>query len=358
MRDAPENYRCHSAVGAEAFFEVAWEKGCRALDAGAGVSEWWCDIGGFRVRMRLGRAMAGRLLEAFAHLRIAPLGSWDLEICAWDSVSSGVPMPAPPWGKEDYGRRGEIRGFNDARFMTAFDHGGGTLSLLDRSGGRAIFWTRDGERLPEHERGAPFRAILNGWMGKHGCQLVHGAAVGIGDGAVLLAGSGGSGKSTTALICAENGMSFLGDDYCLLRTRPSLEVCSLYGTAKVAPKDLARLPGLAARVSVASGAHGKALLFLAEAMPEWFARRLPLRAVILPRVSGCAGTSLRAAEASEALRALAPSSIFQLSGAGEGSFDLLSGMVRGLPCYRLDLGTDFSQIASVVRGVMSEVPAR
>lgn len=358
MRGAPENDRCHAAVGAEVFFETAWERGCRALGAGAGAGERWFDIGGFKVRMTLGGRLAGRFFAAFEHLRMSRQDSWDLDIRAWDSAASGVPMPAPPWGTEDYGRRGEIRGFNDARFMTAFDHGSGALSLVDRASGRAVYWIRDGGRVPGHERGAPFRAILNGWMGNHGCMLAHGAAVGIGDGAVLLAGPGGSGKSTTALICAEGGMLFLGDDYCLLRTHPSLEVCSLYGTAKMTREDLARLPGLAARVSPEPGPQGKALLFLAGAMPGRFASRLPLRAVLLPRVTGRAGTTLRMAGASEALRSLAPSSIFQLSGAGAGAFDLLSGLVRRLPCYHLDLGTDYSGIAPVVREILSGAGAR
>lgn len=308
--------------------------------------------------MTLGGRLAARFFEAFEQLKISPQGSWDLDIRAWDSATSGVPMSAPPWRAEDYGRRGEIRGFNDARFMTAFDHGSGALSLVDRALGRAVYWIRDGGRVPEHERGAPFRTILNGWMGNHGSTLAHGAAVGIADGAVLLAGPGGSGKSTTALACAEGGMLFLGDDYCLLRTHPSLEVCSLYGTAKMTREDLARLPGLAARVSPEPGPRGKALLFLAEAMPGWFARRLPLRAVLLPRVTGRAKTTLRVAEASAALRSLAPSSIFQLSGAGEGAFDLMSGLVRRLPCYHLDLGTDYSGIEPVVRGILSGPEAR
>lgn len=340
-------------MDAEAFFEVAWEGGGRALRVAAGASERWCDIGGFRVWMRLGEGLAGRLFPAFAHLETPATGFSDLEIRAWDTATSGASMPAPPWGVEDYGRRGEIRGYNDTRFMTMFDHGSGALSLVDRRLGRAVFWTADGGRLPEHERGAPFRAILNGWMGVRGCLLVHGAAVGIGDGAVLLAGPGGVGKSTTALVCADSGMLFLGDDYCLLRTSPSLEAWSLYGTAKATPEDLARLTGLEARVPVVPGARGKTLLFLAESMPGCFARRLPLRAVLLPRVSGRADTTLRLAEASHALRVIAPSSIFQLSGAGEGAFDLLSAVVRALPCYHLDLGTDFSRIAETVRGVLS-----
>ncbi len=358
MREREGGVGCHRASGAEAFFELAWEGGCRALAALGVMPGRLYDIGGFRVRMRAGGPMVGHLLGAFGHLEISPAESRDLDILAWDSVSSGVPMPSPPWGRDDYGQRGEIRGFNDARFMAAFDQVGGALNLLDRASGRAIFWTRDGARLPEHERGAPFRAILNGWLGGRGCALAHGAAVGAGGGAVLLAGMGGSGKSTTALICVGGGMSFLGDDYCLLRADPSPEVSSVYGTAKVAPADLARMPGLAGRAAVDPRVPGKALIFLADALPGCFARRLPLRAVLLPVVAGGRETSLRAADAAEALRALAPSSIFQVSGSGGGTFDLLAGLVRALPCYHLALGTDFSRIGEVVRGVLSGVSGR
>ena len=46
---------------------------------------------------------------------------------------------------------------------------------------------------------APFRTILTWWAADHRLALVHAAAVATGDGAVVLAGTSGAGKSTTAL---------------------------------------------------------------------------------------------------------------------------------------------------------------
>ena len=53
-------------------------------------------------------------------------------------------------------------------------------------------------------------------LGKHKQQVVHAASVGTKDGAVLIVGKGGSGKSTSALACLNAGMYYLGDDYTLI----------------------------------------------------------------------------------------------------------------------------------------------
>ena len=45
----------------------------------------------------------------------------------WDSVSTGVKMPSPPWTTGHYLARGEVAGFNDGRIHTSFDMGSGFL---------------------------------------------------------------------------------------------------------------------------------------------------------------------------------------------------------------------------------------
>lgn len=70
-------------------------------------------------------------------------------------------------------------------------------------------------------------------MEKNGCQLLHAAAIGTEEGAVLITGKGGIGKSTTALSCLQSGPYYFADNYLIVRLEPEPLVYSLYCTAKL-----------------------------------------------------------------------------------------------------------------------------
>lgn len=273
--------------------------------------------------------------RAFAHLRtdiVVP----DLEI----SVSQNSAMPSPPWTTDDYGSRGEIRGFNDARFRTAFDHLAGSLSMLDLERNLALFWTRDVEALPQAELGAPLKTILHWWLDARDALLVHAAAIGVGKGAVLLAGPGGAGKSTTAILCARSGLTYLADDYCAVDMSNPSQVHSLYGTGKLAPPN---------------SSNAKVLLYLNEEPAVRTTAHLPLRAILVPQVDSSANeTRIMRATASAAFKALAPSTISQLSGAGAQTFQRLAQLTQTLPAFQIALARDFERIPEVVRQLLDE----
>jgi hypothetical protein len=121
-----------------------------------------------------------------------------------------------------------------------------------------------------------------------GLQLVHAAAVGNSNGGVLIGGKGGSGKSTTALTCLESKLNYIGDDYTLLGLDSGRPVVhSLYNSAKLNSDHVQRFPTLLPKVSNPDRlADEKALLFVNEHYPAKVATQLPVRAVLLPRVTG------------------------------------------------------------------------
>lgn len=267
--------------------------------------------------------------RAFAHLRSEAPASPDFDICVWQKSA----MPSPPWSAEDYGPRGEIHGFNDARFATAFDHLGGSLSMFDRERNLAIFWTRDANALPQSEHGAPLKTILHWWLETRGDLFVHAAAIGNDPGAVLLAGEGGAGKSTTAILCAKSGLKYLSDDYCAVAMP---DVFSLYATGKVVRVD---------------SPDAKELLYLSDAV-----ERLPLRAILIPQIDNSASeTTITSTTASAAFKALAPSTISQLSGAGAQTFQRLAQLAQMIPAFRLSLARDFDRIPKTIRTFLDEL---
>jgi hypothetical protein len=184
---------------------------------------------------------------------------------------------------------------------------------------------------------------------------VHAAAVGTPNGGVLLAGKGGSGKSTTALNCINSELGYASDDYCLVAVDPQPYVYSLYNSAKVNADNTHRIPHLISAISNANRLdREKALLFLNEHYPDKIVTGFPLRAILLPRITGRSQTTLTPVSSIGGLRALAPSTIFQLSGAGGRAFQIMSRLVKQVPCYNLELGTDIAMIPGVIFDFLSK----
>jgi len=338
------------------FFETIYEAFQQTeMNVGSSIGRFY-RIGGYTVRLCFaGPALMPYITPALEHLATPPVPKSDLSICLWDSNSTQIQMPPPAWKESDYLARGVIRGYNTERFQTSFHLGSNILSMLDHSRHLAIFWIRDAEQIPFYETGAPLRAILHAWMREHGRQLTHAAAVGSQKDAVLLVGKGGSGKSTTAVACLQSKLRYVSDDYCLLSTSNTTCVYSLYNTAKLDPAMLKKFPQLLAKASNKQKFDSeKALLFINEANPEKLINELPVKAILLPRVTGRDTTAIKAASSGEALAGLAPSTIFQLPGGGPGTFRVFARLVAQVPCYTLELGTDIPQIPSVILDLLSE----
>src|SRR3982751_932901 len=186
-------------------------------------------IGGYCIRLTFAGAALVSLTKALEHLEADESSTPDLTVCLWDSESTGQAMVQRPWQEDDFLARGVIQGYNTERIYTAFQHGSGAVSFLDKERDLGIFWVPD-PGVPYWENGSPLRTILHWWLLSQGLQLVHAAAVGNSTGGVLIGGKGGSGKSTTALACLQSDLSYVGDDYTLLGLDSGPVVHSLYNS--------------------------------------------------------------------------------------------------------------------------------
>ncbi len=319
----------------------------------AGADERHFRIAGKRVCLRFaGPELPARLTPALDHLA-ATANRSDLTVLLWDSASSGVPPVRAPWQIDAYTPRGDLRGHAMRRLRAAFSLGTCTLSMLDLERGLGLYWMHDARDLPPWEQAAPLRTLLGWWAAADGAQLAHGAAVGIGDDAVLLVGRGGSGKSTTALACLDRGLRYAGDDYVLLRANRGAPptVHSLYRTGKLRPQDLAlRLPNLRPR-HLMTPDYDKAVLLLGDD-GDLLADRLTIRAIVIPNVCP-SGTALRKASAIEVLKALAPTTLFQLPGAGKEALQTMGALVQRVPGYRLEIGPDLDEVVGAIRNLLT-----
>ena len=110
-------------------------------------------------------------------------------------------------------------------------------------------------------------------------------------------------------------------------------------------ENLARFPRLRAAVSNESRLDTeKALVFVSRFAPGKLIGGFPIRALLVSRITGRQDTVLRRATAAEGFRALAPTTLSHLPGAEREAFRKLSALVREVPVYTLEAGTDLPQI--------------
>jgi Coenzyme PQQ synthesis protein D (PqqD) len=332
------------------------------------VVDSFVEIAGRRVRIRcIGEERSRELNRAFSHLAVPmPAGKTpDLTIHVWDSSVAGPSNSAllnfylqdlyAKW-VEHCGPRGELKGFHSPAVPTFYAPGPDVLNLIDLQAGHAFFLQRTDDPLPYWETGSPFRTILHAWLSPMGLQFIHGAGLGENGRGAILAGKGGSGKSTTALLCLNAGLQYAGDDYCIVARAPDARVHSLYNTVKLRPEDLERFPNLRRHLvnpqSLQPGRTDKSTFFLSDLRPDLLARDFPVHALLLPRVTRAPRTTVTECGPTEALAAIAPSTMAQLPDAGPVDMARISALIASLPCYALNLGTTLEEIPDVVRRVL------
>ncbi len=312
----------------------------------AGVVRSSFRLAGHTIRLEgAGPALHSRFAPAFAHLPVAPDHEpADLTVLLWDTASTGEMLP-PSTGLPQPGEMAGLQRDGDrTMILHPFER---SASFLDHSLGLGVYATEDAASLPSWERAAPLRTLLTWWLAPRGQQMAHAAAVGDANGAALLVGAGGSGKSTSALACLSHEARYLGDDYVLLEPATGT-VWSVYGSAKLAPEQLGRFPGLLAPEPAAEGepVDQKRVGWPLLARPEATLWAAPIRAVLLPTVTG--RCRLTPTSPARALLGIAPYTMFQTPSDHRLAFTLCSELVRRTPVFSLEVGPSLEDVAATV----------
>lgn len=221
------------------------------------------------------------------------------------------------------------------------------VAALRNSDHTAISWIDDRAHEPVYSRFRPFAEILSAWFPSRGMLLLHAAAVGDADGAVLLVGDGGSGKSTTAVLCSERGLGFLADDFCLLEPGSPPRVHSIYRSAKLREESARRVPA----VSTAPGdtVDGDHYFLVDEAVTVVSA---PVRAIVATRPADRGTTPhLDPVPPDEVLPLLLPTALKVASGGAPAYRHWLRAahtMTRTIPASTLSLTWDTDRVVALV----------
>jgi hypothetical protein len=329
-----------------------------AADAARRVGGWQernIAIGGTALRLRFaGDALLDVLFPPLAHLACAPAPDGaGVTLAVWDSASTGVAPPAVPWADDDLDYSGHVRGLGDDDGIHAYHHPRlEILTLYDGTTATGAYWTQAAASVPWNERSAPLRTLFHLVLAGRRRHLVHAGAVGTESAAVLLGGVSGSGKSTTSLACVDAGLGYLGDDYVVVSLDPRPTAHSLFTTAKVAPEALERFPAFAGCVDETLANDDKVVLDLTRERGERILVSAPIAAVVLPRVRGTGPTELRSMRRSEAVLALAPSTIIQMPHRSTDALGLVTKLLEDVPGYRLELGADTRDSVELLRGLI------
>jgi glycosyl transferase family 2 len=336
-----------------AFFDQALARTGEA-EARAGCFRHQIEFAGTRIELAFaGETLSRLFLPALQHLLVPADRRPDATFHVWDSASTGVAMVPPPCKPDGFTDRGDIWGMSSERNKSAFHWSEYSVNLMDLERHSAIFWVQSADQLPYWSKASPFRTLFHWWMERCGGQLLHAAAVGNQDGAVLVTARGGAGKSSLALSCLAAGMQYVADDYLVVRLDPEPRVFSLYSTAKLDLAQVREFPTLSPLVTnPGAPATQKAVLGLYPRFATQVARSLPLKLIATPSFHARKDTGFRPADAARLERAAAFTTLSQLPHAGRNTHRFIQRMVASLPGVELLLGSDLQQIPAAIQELL------
>lgn len=308
---------------------------------------------GKRIRIR---HTSIKLMEQFAiplaHRQIDVEGQADFTIDVWDSHTSKVTF-SKPYSFLEYDHIYDLD-VNQSNILFWYDNQ--SLILFDQANNHAIWAMSDYRLLISHMFTSPFLVLFNLWGLKQGATIVHSAAIGKNNQGALLVGPSGSGKSTTSLICLRDGFQFIGEDYCIVHSEECY-VENVYNTGKLTEWSAQHLPELLEHTWFAAGeVNEKTIMSFYPHYQSQLIDRIPLKVIILPKVTSNRETTWQKISPALGLQAMAPSTIFQLQiTSGRKQFKWMADLARKIPSYNLLLGTDINQVSSTISDLLDHV---
>lgn len=277
-----------------------------------------------------------------------------LHILIVDHKTSKMSLPKPFWNQADIDPlSGNVLNLPD-RYYVNCNNINNTLTFIDYDLKTAIFWADDISAIPEWEKGFPFRTLLFNWFYKKNYLFIHAAGISKSTSGVLLTGKGGSGKSTTALACLQSSLLYAGDDYIMVDPENCIGY-SLYNIGKLEAHNVFRFPEFKKFIVNEHALDTeKGRLFVSDFYPEKIIKQFTIKAILLPKYTGLTETTIKHASKADAMKAMAPSSIWLLRTDAE-MVKKIASLIRKLPCYWLYTGTNLQQIPLKIEELINSI---
>jgi hypothetical protein len=292
----------------------------------------------------LADALGHSIVDATADRSVAP----GCRIFVAHPGIPGIPVPAK-WGQAQFTEHGFASRLAEAGLRGHFFHDLDFWQFYDPQRRLGVQLMISADAFPPWEPGAPLRPFLHWEYAARGLRLAHAGTLGLGGKGILLAGSGGAGKSGTVVAGLLNGLDSVGDDYVLIDLEGGVTAHPLFSTLKQDPAGFRRL-GLDRKLKSHGPLNwqGKHQFHVADIAARPIPANLDITALMVPHLSGGGASSIMPLSRRDAMIALAPSGIAQMPGERESGFRFFSELTRRLPCYRLSLGTRPEEIAGSI----------
>lgn len=255
----------------------------------------------------------------------------------------------PKWPLAYFNEREVEKHLQRSRYRLHFFSELNYWQIFDRETNRGLQFAVSHDGLPLWENGSPLRNFINWATIESGGGLVHAGTLGTDVGGVLIAGKGGSGKSGTVIGGLVNQLNSVGDDYVSTFCNGSVTAHRAFSTLKIDPSGAARV-GLAQQALAGKTLNwqNKFLLRLEDANPNIKKAPLPIVAILVPRITHAASTTFSPISSKEAFIALAPSGVTQMHSARTEMIAHCAKIVRLLPAFEMQLGTNAAEISSAI----------
>lgn len=192
------------------------------------------------------------------------------------------------------------------------------------------------------------------WARSNDMLLFHAAAVGTGGKGVLIAGRGGSGKSTFAISCLAEGLDFVSDDYTLISASGPLRAMPLYTIVALREDMYKKFPQLGKPLLEEDGSFrgGKPQF---QVPPERFSPSLDIQAIIMPRVAGDTEPSIAPIPPGKAMAQLIHSTITQIEFRRDTALiQQMAQRLSTLPVYEMSMSTDLTKNPAFLRSFIEK----
>lgn len=329
----------------------AFEEAARSSPTG--IRQFYYHFAGLPVRLRAaGPELADQVSRCFRPLEVEYSGGpFALNIDIWDRTHTGVGCPGVPFAPESSDPLGGGLLTQFGKGMVVRYERTASVMALDRIRNEVFLCVQDAYKRELHERAKPFPHLLATWYQDHGVQQLHSGLVSRAGRGVLLSGGSGCGKSTCAIVCALHKFDFLGDDNVGLElTNRSCVGHAYYNSVRLDEAGLRRFPELARKSHAPIGRwDSKSMVYMSDAVPHQLAARTHIEAIVVPSIVGTGATRLAEASKGAALRSLAPSTLLVPLGPRARGLAGIAELVRRVPCYQLNIGTNVENIPDLVQ---------